>query len=158
MRTPVGEKIRTLAAANATMQSRFGVNPFRWSKFPLTQGYIPKKPGDLAPGGGTSSVRYRLISAISDYAMEGPSVLEKCRLQLDIMDLSPETCDRAAFDVEAFLGTINCVSGQQFGSPATTPQNSPVFLSNRREGEDVQPGAIVYVVSIDVQLWNNTLN
>jgi len=158
-RTPVGEKIRTLAMGTPALQAFFGINPFRWvAKWPLTQGYLPKRRGDPAPGGGTSSVRTKLISAISQYAQEGPSILEQCRVQIDVLDLSPETCDRAAFAVEDFLGTINCVTGQQFGSPTTTPNQFPNFLTNRREFEEPQPGAVVYGVSVDVVLYNSTLN
>jgi len=158
MRTPVGEKIVTLASASSTLQTLFGVHPFRWTKWPLTQGYIPKRRGDLAPGGGTSSVRYKLISAVSAVLQQGQSTLEMCRLQIDVMDLSPEVCDRSAFAIEDFLGTINLVTGQQFGSPVVTPNNFPTFLNNRREFIEPLPSVVCYGISIDLQCWNSTLN
>ena len=79
-------------------------------------------------------------------------------MQIDVLDLAPEVCDQAAFAVEDFMGTVNCVTGEQFGSPPTTPASFPTFLSNRREFEEPQPGVIVYGVSVDIVLWNSTAN
>lgn len=158
MTTPAENKIRFLALRSATLQGYFGSGPFRWFDRQVQPGYMPSVRGAAAAGGGSSCLRNRRISTINDYIMTGPSTLEKIRFQLDVLDLDPDTCKAATFAVMDFIGTINLVTGQQFGSPVTTPRQWPNFVSNMRSGLEPQPGPPIYVESIDLIVFNETTN
>ena len=154
------EKLKTLAQQSTALQAYFG-NPaikFRWFFLQVTQGAIPKRPGDQAFGGGTSSVRVQRISTLSNYVQDGPNPLERIRFQVDVYDLDPMVAFNAATAVINWFGTINLVTGQQFGSPVTTPNQFPSIQSNLRPGVDVQAGTLIYVWSIDEWVYNNTQN
>jgi len=154
------EKLKTLAQQSTALQAYFG-NPaikFRWEFLQLPQGLIPKRPGDQAFGGGTSSARIQRISTLSNYVQEGPNPLERIRFQVDVYDLNAIVAFNAANAVINWFGTINLVTGQQFGSPVTTPNQFPSIQSNLRPGVDVQAGTLIYVWSIDEWVYNNTQN
>lgn len=152
-------KLRTLALREASLRTVLGTNPFRWQRMPLTQGYLPKNRGDLAPGGGTSSVRYRIISRVSEYThTNGACSWERVRFQIDVLDLDDAIAASTATTIEAFLGTVNLMTGQQFGSPITTPNNFPTFVGNRRQGVEPQPGPVIFVEHIDVVIFSDRLN
>jgi hypothetical protein len=156
--TPAENKLRTLAGLNSTLQAALGSNPFRWCDRALTQGYLPKTRGAMAPCGGTSSVSNRRISTIPMYRQSGLGELEQIRFQIDVLDLDPDTCKQTAFAVIQFLGTVNLVTMQQLSSPPTTPNQFPSFLSNMRSGIEPQPGVVVYVESVDAVCYNSTAN
>ncbi len=150
-------KLRMLAQREPTLTAALGAGPFRWQRKPLTMGYLPKKRGDIAPGGGTSSVEVKIISRVSQYThTEGAVTWEWVRFQLDILDLDDGVAASVATSVAAFLGRVNLITGQLFGSPITTPNNFPTFIGNRRQGEKTEPGPLVYVESLDVVLLNDT--
>ncbi len=152
-------KLRTLALREASLRTVLGSNPFRWQRRPLTKGYVPQNRGDLAPGGGTSSVRTIIISRVSEYThTSGACSWERVRFQIDVLDLDPLVAASTASTIEAFLGTVNLMTGQQFGSPITTPNGFPTFIGNRRQGEEPQPGPVVYVESLDVLIYSDKLN
>ncbi len=113
----------------------------------------------MAPGGGTSSVRTIIISRVSEYThTSGACSWERVRFQIDVLDLDPLVAASTASTIEAFLGTVNLMTGQQFGSPITTPNGFPTFIGNRRQGEEPQPGPVVYVESLDVLIYSDKLN
>ncbi len=153
-------KLRTLAFREASLRTVLGTNPFRWERRPLTKGFIPVGGrGTLAPGGGTSSVRTIIISRISQYTHTGGACSwEQVRFQIDVLDLDPLTAASTASTIEAFLGTVNLMAEHQFGSPITTPNGFPTFIGNRRQGEEPQPGPVVYVESLDIVLFSDKLN
>ncbi len=152
-------KLRTLALREASLRTVLGNgNPFRWMRRPLTQGYIPKNRGDIAIGGGTSSVRTRIISRISPYThTEGAVSWEKVRMDIEVLDLDPLVAASTATTIQAFLRTVNLMTGQQFGSPITTPNNFPTYVGNRRQGEEPQPGPLIFVELVDIEFFNDTL-
>lgn len=156
--TPIQTKIRTLAGLNAPLLAALGTSPFRWCDMQLVQGYLPKRRGDLAPGGGTSSVRARVISTVPLYTQQGRSPLEFCRVQLDVLDLDPDVCRQTAFAVVKFLGGVNLMTGDQFGSPAQSPANFPTFTTGPSSRLEPQPGTVVYVEMVEVTCWNSTAN
>lgn len=156
-------KLWTLAQLDASMRATFG-NPalsptgFRWCDVQLVQGYLPKTRGAQAYGGGTSTVITRRVSTIPFIEQLGLNPLERVRFQFDVLDLDPDICEQSASTLIAWLGTINLVSGAQFGSPVSVPNQFPNNLSNRRSGLYPQPGAVVYTESVDVMVYNNTAN
>lgn len=142
----------------SSLRAALGNNPFRWQRIPLTQGYVPKRRDETAPGGGTSSVRYQVVSRVSQYTHPGGACSwEQVRFQLDILDLDDTVAASVATTIEAFLGTVNLMTGQLFGSPITTPNGFPTFIGNRRQGVEPQPGPVVYVESIDAVIYNDKL-
>ena len=152
------QKLWTLAKSDAGMRAIFGTNPFRWCDVRLVPGYIPRARGSNAPGGGTSTVIVRRISTLSTYVMLGQNPLEKIRFQLDVLDLDENICEASAIALINWLGTVDLVSGAQFGSPVTTPPQFPNFNNNRRSGLYPQPGQVVYAESIDEWVYNDTSN
>lgn len=139
-------KLRTLAIADATMQSHFGTPPavFRWFDIQLD----PRRVS-----GGTC-LRARRISTFRRYVQAGLNPLSEPLFQFDVLDLDPETARAAAADLIEFLGTVDLSSGAQFGSPATTPKHFPAFVTNQRAGLEPIPDPAVYVESVDVRFFN----
>jgi hypothetical protein len=151
-------KLWTLAQLDATLRTFFGTGPFRWCDIQLTQNYLPKQRGQSAPGGGSSSVVVRRVSSIPQYMQSGLGTIERIRFQCDVLDLDPNVATNAALALIAWFQTVNLVTGQQFGSPVTTPNQFPSFYVNLRRGLWPQAGAVVYADSVDVMLYNNTAN
>jgi hypothetical protein len=137
-------KLRTLAAANATMQSRFGTAPFRW----FDQQLDPRRVSS-----GTC-LRARKVSTVFRHVQAGLNPLQEPLFQFDVMDLNPETARAAATDLIEFLGAVDLSTDAQFGCPTTTPKHYPSFVVNQRSGLEPIPDPPVYVESVDVRFMN----
>lgn len=137
-------KLRTLAAANATMQSIFGTSPFRWFDTQQVPGYI---------SAGTC-VRVLRVSTARSYSMEGIQNLSQPRFQFDVLDYYAETTRQATAALIDWLGTISLAENNQFGSPPTTPPQFPCFVLNQRGGMEPGTTTPVFVQSLDVRIYN----
>lgn len=137
-------KLRTLAAANAGMQSRFGTNPMRYFDIQLDQEQVQNGP----------CLRARRISQVFLHSHDGLNKIDGPLFQFDILDLDPETARAAAYDVIAFLQTVDLSTNAQFGSPVTTPTAHPVIILNQRSGLEPVPDPPVWVESLDVRFIN----
>ena len=144
-------KIRTLAMADATLQSYFG-NPanstFRWFKIRLQPGYITQGP----------CVRVQRISTRYGYthAPTGLMQLNEPRMDICVMDFDSVRVGNAANAVIAWMGTVNFAVTNQFDSPVTTPPNYPNFLLDRRSLEEpqVEPPGPPYVELLSFRIFN----
>ena len=140
-------KIRTLAAADATMQSFFGAGPFRFFFVREPQGYIDQ---------GTVC-RMRRVSAVYEYAQQGIVCIEQVRLQFDVLDTSQEVARNALLALNNFLGTVDLMSDKQFTSPPSVPTQFANYMLAQRSAIEVQIKAQIYVWSADWRCFNNTL-
>jgi hypothetical protein len=138
-------KIRTLAAANATMQTIFGAGPFRWFFVREPQGYIEQ---------GTVC-RVRRVGAVYTYAQNGRFCFEQARIQFDVLDQSQETARDALTSLEAFLGTVDLMNPNQFNSPPTSGAQFANFILSERSTIEVQIKQQIYAWSVDYRIWNN---
>lgn len=142
-------KLRTLASADATLQSFFGTNPFRWYHIQLPPSALPQA-GIPYP----CTARVRQVSQVPLYVQEGMNRLNQVRLQIDVLCANVDTVDRATAAIADWLGTIDLASDAQFTSPPTTPTQFPNFVLNIRPGLEVQLKPPVPVTSIDVKVFN----
>lgn len=133
-------KLRTLAVANATMQTRFGTSPMRWYDQQVAQNKIDA---------GTC-VRVRRISKRRIYEQAGANPLSDVLFQFDVIDADPETARAGLKDLVAFLHTVNL--GSANGAVAATPV--PAFVVLTRAGILPHPTAPAYVETADVKFWN----
>lgn len=137
-------KLRTLAAANASLQAVFGTPLFRFFDRQLPPGYITSG----------SCVRMLRVSTIRGYSQQGIQTIDQILFQFDVLDLDSEAARAAAAALIAWFSTINIASNQQFGSPVTTPQQFPNFVLNQRAGMEPRTQPPVYVESVDVRVFN----
>lgn len=128
-------KMRSLASADATLQSVFGLGPFRWFDRRLQPGYI-------ALG---SCVRVQRVSSAFLYTMiptpnapGGLGNLNMPRFQFDVLDLDATACRNAAQALINWFTSVSFAETNDFDSPATTPPHFPNFLLNHRAGEEPQ--------------------
>lgn len=142
-------KIRTLAGADATLQTFFGTNPFRWFYLQLLPGYLDGTKGMCA--------QLRRIDTSFLHAQEALVNLNYPRFQLTIRDKDADLVDRAAAAVVDWLSTIDLASDAQFESPATTPRQFPNFVRNLIPGMDPALKPVIYTMVIDWQSWNTGL-
>ncbi len=138
-------KLRTLAAADTTMQSFFGSAPFRWFHIQMPQGYITKG----------SCIRVRRVSAVYTYAQEGITEIEQVRMQLDCLNEDQDAARNALNAVNNFIATVDLMSNAQFASPPTTPTQFPNYRLSERSGIEFQVERQIYVWSADWRIWNN---
>jgi hypothetical protein len=138
-------KLRTLASADATMQSIFGTGPFRWFFVREPQGYIDQ---------GTVC-RVRRVSAVYDYVQNGRIQIEGVRLQFDVLDQSQESARDALTALENFIGTVDLMSGNQFLSPPQPVSQFANFILSERSAVEVQIKQQIYVWSVDYRCLNN---
>ena len=134
-------KLRTLAAANATLQGIFGTSPFRWFDTQLPQ-------GQAYP----SAVVWR-VSTVTDYRMDsGYSPYTQPRLQIDIRHPDPEQARAAAAAVIDFGKTVNlAVTG---GAVTPAAKQAPFFVLNQRTSLDFQLAPPVSVETLDIRVFN----
>lgn len=146
-------KLRTLAAADATLQSFFynASTGFRWYDTELPQGQLPSG----------ACVIVRRVSTVRTYEQRGLQNLSQPRFQIDVLppntvnkQSDPEAGRAAAAAIIAFLGTINLATTDQFGSPVTTPQNFPNFVLNQRLTSYPQLQPPVLAQTIDIRVYN----
>lgn len=137
-------KMRTLAAADTSMQAVFGSGPFRWFDRQLQPGYIQSG----------SCVRVRRVSTVRGYSQQGLQSLDQILFQFDVLNLDSEAARTAAAALIAWLGTVNFASDQQFASPVTTPRQFPNFVVNQRAGMEPRTQPPVYVEITDVRIYN----
>lgn len=145
-------KLRSMAADDATLQSYFGLAPFRWYDKQIAQGAI--KNG--------LCVRVRRISTVRQYfhgdqnhGIGGLNRLSQPRFQIDVLHATdPEACRVAADAIVQWLQTVDFASGDQWASPSTTPPAYPNFLLNQRGDMDYQLQPPVYVETLDVRIYN----
>jgi hypothetical protein len=140
-------KIRTLAAADATLQGIFGTGPFRWFFVREPQGYLSQ---------GTVC-RVRRVSAVYDYVQDGIICIEQVRLSFDCLDQSQESARDALSAVENFLGTIDLMSDNQFLSPPQPGAQFANFRLSERSAIEIQIKQQIYVWSADYRVFNNLL-
>lgn len=142
-------KIRTLAAANTTLQAFFGTPIFRWFDRQLPPGYIDQ---------GTC-VRILRVSTARQYS-HGTSTrrtvsrLAQPRFQIDVLDMDPERASSAATAIADWLAEVDFSSNAQFDSPPTSPTRHPNFVLNQRAGMEPKPDPPVYVEMLDVRIFN----
>jgi hypothetical protein len=137
-------KLRTLAAADATLQGFFGTGPFRWFDVQEAPKYIEQGP----------CVRVMRVSTVRDYLQGGISQLSCPRFQIDVLDYSAENSRQAAQAIIDWLSRISLAENNQFASPQTTPPQFPNFLLNQRSGMEPQTKLPVFVTMLDVRLFN----
>lgn len=131
-------KLRTLAAADATLQAIFGTPLFRWSMYgQLPQGYIKR---------GTCA-RIRRVGTQSDYAQEGPVSLERVRFQFDVMDLDPTKTFPAVQAIAAWLQTVTLMQ---------IPSQAPNFQIDQRSWIESLPEGEVYVQMVGWRIMNDS--
>ncbi len=134
-------KLRTLAAANVTLQSFLGTPPavFRWWDTQHNQ-------GSLLPG-----VTSRRVSTAIDYRMTPPgNNINTPRFQIDVRDPDIEHGRIIVAAITAFLNTLNlAVTGG-----TVTGKQAPSFLLNIRDGLDYNLTPPVPTISLDVRLYN----
>ena len=146
------ERLRQLAAADASLIADLGSSPFRWFDRQLGQGVLQP---------GKTCVRVIRISTMRRYVQGNGAVntnlspLETPRFQIDVLDFNAETARKVAADVVAFLGTICLANNGQFDSPAISPVQYPNFLLSQRARMDFQLSKTpAYVECLDVRLYN----
>lgn len=144
-------KMRTLAAADATLQGFLGSGPFRWFDKQLQPKYIDA---------GTC-VRVRRVSTLIEHAKEtrtarSISRLERPLFQIDVLDIDSERARSAAKAIKDWFSTVDFSSDSQFASPPTTPTRHPNFVLNQRAGMEyaVSPTP-VHVETLDVRIFND---
>lgn len=131
-------KLRTLAAANVTLQGLLGTTPFRWYDVQHVQ------------NSALPAVTVRRISTATDYLMQGRTLIDRPRFQIDVRDTDHEHARLVAKAVIAFLDTLDL---NATGGTVTGP-NAPTFLLNQRAGMDFQITPPVPVQTLDVRLFN----
>ena len=149
MQTQLLAKMRTLAAADTTLQG-YLYNPmnntFRWFDTQLPQGYINQ---------GTC-VTVRQVSNVQTNVQEGRIALDQVRVQIDIRNLNSMQAKTVASAIDTWLGTVSFASDAQFLSPPTTPPNCPNFKLMQRSSQDFnvtpQPA---WVETLDYRIFNN---
>jgi len=139
-------KLRVLASGDATLQTFFGVAPFRWFLVREQPGYIDK---------GTC-IRVRRVSAVYTYAQDGILANENVRIQFDVLDMDQERARNALTALEQWLTTVDLMSGAQFASPPSTPPQFPIFRLSERCTVEVQiKQQQVWIWSADYRIMNN---
>ncbi len=132
-------KLRTLAAANTTLQGYLGTAPFRWWDTQHNQ-------GSTLPG-----VTVRRVSTAIDYRMTPPgNNINTPRFQIDIRDPDIEEGRAIGKAIIAFLNTLDlAVAGGTI-----TGKQAPSFVLNIRQGMDYNLTPPVPTLSLDVRLYN----
>lgn len=138
-------KIRTLAAADATMLSYFGS--------PLTRWFFVRELGGYVEHG--TCCRVRRAGAIYDYVQNGQIQIEQVRLQFDIVDQSQEVARNALTAVEAFIRSVDLMNPNQFTSPPSAGVQFANFLLSERSSIETQIKQTLYVWSADFRVFNN---
>ena len=105
-------KLRTLAAANATLQTDLGTSPFRWFDRRLVQGALTPPNPITGPVPNTTCVRVLRVSTGQDgfYNQGGQGNIEQPRIQIDVLDYNPEAARQVAADIIAFLSSVSLMS------------------------------------------------
>ena len=150
--TPIIEKMRTLAMADATLRGYLynSLNStFRWFDTQLQPNYIQQ---------GTC-VTARQISAVSINAQKGRLATDQPRVQIDVRDLDSAKAKKVAAAIDDWLGTVSFMSNAQFISPPTTPPNFPNLKLNQRSSQDfdVQPTP-AWVETLEYRIFSNLNN
>ena len=150
--TPIIEKIRLLAMADATLRGYLynSVNgTFRWFDTQLQLGYIMQ---------GTC-VTARQVSTVPMYAQGGRLATDQPRVQIDVRDLDSTKAKKVAAAIDDWLGTVSFMSDAQFTSPPTTPPNFACFKLNQRSSEDfaVQP-IPAWIETLEYRIFSNLNN
>lgn len=132
-------KLRTLAAANGTLQGFLGTSPFRWWDTQRVQGQ------------SFPDVTMWRVSTAIDYRMTTPgNNINNPRFQLDVRDPDFEHGRAVTAAVVTFLNTLNlAVAGG-----TVTGKQAPCFVLNIRQGLDYNLTPIVPVFHIDIRLFN----
>ncbi len=132
-------KLRTLAAANTTLQGfLLGGGVFRWYDTQHVQ------------GSPLPAVTVRRVSTATDYRMVGRNPFDRPRFQIDVRDGDPEHGRTVSAAILAFLDALNlAVTGG-----TVTGKQAPTFLLNQRDGMDYRLNPPVWTQSLDVRLWN----
>lgn len=133
-------KLRTLASANAQLQTDLGVSPFRWFDRRLVQ-------GDLVQG--ATCVRIKRVSTVQESNQGGLALLEKVRFQIDVLDFDPEVARAVATDIDTFLAGINLLS-----ATPTNINTSPTYKLNQRADMEFRLKPPAYVETLDYRIWN----
>ena len=152
----VETKLRTLAAANATLQTDLGTSPFRWFDRRLVQGALTPPNPITGPVPNTTCVRVLRVSTGQDgfYNQGGQGNIEQPRIQIDVLDYDPEVARQVAADIIAFLSSVSLMS-----TTPTNPAQCTNFRLNQRAGMEFQLDPPAYVETLDYRIWNNqTIN
>ncbi len=138
MSTSIEIKLRTAAAANATLLSLLGSSPFRW--------FGPQAPqGSLQP-----LVEVLMVDGPPQYSLQ--ALLETCkyRIQFTIWDTDLESARTVERAIIQFLTGFNAYNA---GDSSPIQRNRVV---NRRSGKsEPQTGTITYWRTLDAMIWNN---
>lgn len=143
-------KLKVLAGADATLQSFFGSNPFRWFHLQLPPGYV------MRPSGATCATVQQLGTGFL-HAQEARADLNRPRFQIVVRDPNADVVDRAAAAIINWLGTVCFTSDADFTSPPTTPRQFPNFVNDLRPGLDYQLKPPIPTQLIDFTIWNRGL-
>ena len=136
-------KLRTMAAADATLQGFFGTSPFRWDYIQLVPSARPDSNGQFP-----CRARYRQVSQVPIYTQEGQNRLNEVRFQIDVLCSDVTVADAATAAIAAWIGTVS------FCDLTLTPGQYPNFVMNVRPGLEVQLKPPVPVNSLDVKVFN----
>ena len=141
MSTPLKQKLRTAAAADANLGPLLGPSPFRWYNVQLLQ------------GSALPAVVVQIISTIPKYGftMRAQNPVEN-RVQFTIWGGQGEQGSATAYQVEdalkTFLDTFDAV-----GIPGLTLYPNQITLE--RDGFFIQTDTGIYQRLIDVMVWDN---
>lgn len=137
MGTPLKDKIRTAAAANAGLQALLGTSPFRWWNLQLNQ------------GSAFPAVVAQIISDPQDYCFTGQLPTSFARVQLTLWDTDSERLETLQSALYDFLAGFS-------GSGITGLVAQPNFVMNSRDGLYAQSQPPRYLRIIDAKVFNNS--
>ena len=147
--TPLQQKMRMLAMADATLQGYLlGSNgTFRFFDVQLPKGYIYQG----------SCLTVQQISSVTDYVQNGPTQIEWARVQINCWDLDSVRAKQLAnYLCSSWFPAVDFVSDSMFLSPPGPALQSPNFKLSQRGVLDfsVQPQA-AWVETLDYRIGNN---
>jgi hypothetical protein len=141
MSTPLKQKLRTAAAADAKLGPLLGPSPFRWYSIQLSQ------------GSAFPAMVVQIISTIPKYSYtaRARNPVEN-RVQFTIWGGQGESGCQAAYDVEnalkTFLDTFNAI-----GIPGLVLYPNKITLE--RDGFFIQTDTGIFQRLVDVMIWDN---
>lgn len=157
MSLTIEDKIRVLAAQDATLQGYLGTSPFR-----LFDRQLP--PGMINSGVCVTAQRVSTIPRM--YAQTGLLTLEQPCIRFKIhawtgksnariMSNAPATARAVRDALISWLANTACFSSSaQFDSPSTSPPNHPNFVLNEVGLMDYDLDPPGYMEVIDVRVMN----
>lgn len=137
MATPLKDKLRTAAAANAGLQALLGTSPFRWWNLQLNQ------------NSAYPAIVAQIISDPQNYAFTGMLPTSFTRVQFTLWDTDSERLEALQAALYAFLAGFS-------GTGITGLVAQPNFVMNSRDGMYAQTQPVRFLRIIDAKVFNNS--